>query len=53
MDRVGNGLNSAHPDGAQDVDILLDGLPTSKVIRYIDVMGHGGGGVAVHSTERT
>ena len=43
VDLVGNGLSSAHPDGAQDVDILLAGLPASQAVRYIDVMGAGGG----------
>ena len=40
---MGNGLDSARPDGAQDVDILLVGLPSSQAIRSIDVMGYGGG----------
>ena len=44
VDLVGNGLSSAHPDGAQDVDILLAGLPTSQAVRYDRRDGLSGGG---------
>jgi hypothetical protein len=43
VDLVGSGALTGSPDGLQDVDILLSGLNASKTIRYIDVLGVGGG----------
>ena len=42
-DYVGNGSNSGSPDGYQDIDIALAGLPSSKTVSWIDVQGYGGG----------
>ncbi|MDR3639098.1 MAG: S8 family serine peptidase [Isosphaeraceae bacterium] len=43
VDLVGSGLNSAHPDGYQDIDLLLTGIPSAQTISYVDVFGYGGG----------
>ena len=42
-DYIGNGSGSTGPDGYQDVDLSLAGLPSSKAISWVDVQGYGGG----------